>query len=112
MSSCLTTDEEAMDIAKKLDIPFEDLRRKVKSLFEFNPMLGHRGCRLAVTYPEIYQMQARAIAEAAGQLVKAGKKLVPEIMIPLVGVERELEIMRKLVDDEVKHGAERNVGSI
>ena len=96
------TDEEAMDIAKKLDIPFEDLRRKVKSLFEFNPMLGHRGCRLAVTYPEIYQMQARAIAEAAGKLIKEGKKLVPEIMIPLVGVERELEIMRKLVDDEVK----------
>lgn len=96
------TDDEALEISNKLDIPYDELRRKVKSLFEFNPMLGHRGCRLAVTYPEIYQMQARAIAEAAVKMIQDGKKLVPEIMIPLVGVEKELEMMRTLVDDEVR----------
>jgi pyruvate,orthophosphate dikinase len=96
------SDEDAMELAKRLDIPFDELTRKVRSLHEFNPMLGHRGCRLAVTYPEIYEMQARAIAEAAAQIVKDGKKLIPEIMIPLVGVEKELILMRKLVDDEVK----------
>jgi pyruvate, orthophosphate dikinase len=96
------SDEDAMELAKRMDIPFEDLKRKVRSLHEFNPMLGHRGCRLAVTYPEIYEMQSRAIAEAAAQIIKDGKKLIPEIMIPLVGMEKELIIMRKLVDDEVK----------
>lgn len=96
------TDEEAEELAKRLDIPFDELRRKVRSLHEFNPMLGHRGCRLAVTYPEIYQMQARAIAEAAAMIVKEGKTLVPEIMIPLVGVQKELTMMRQLVDEEVK----------
>jgi len=59
-------------------------------------MLGHRGCRLAITYPEIYEMQVRAIAEAACDLVKEGETLTPEIMIPLVGVDKELEILRKL----------------
>ncbi len=96
------TDEEAEELAKRMDIPLDELRRKVRSLHEFNPMLGHRGCRLAVTYPEIYQMQARAIAEAAAMIVKNGKELIPEIMIPLVGVRKELTIMRELVDIEVK----------
>jgi len=96
------TDEEAKEIALRLDLSFDELRRKVRSLHEFNPMLGHRGCRLAVTYPEIYEMQARAIAEAAAMIIKEGKRLVPEIMIPLVGVRRELSMMRALVDKEVK----------
>jgi len=96
------TDEEAKEIAQRLDLSFDDLRRKVRGLHEFNPMLGHRGCRLAVTYPEIYEMQARAIAEAAAMIVKDGQKLVPEIMIPLVGVQKELTMMRELVDVEVK----------
>jgi pyruvate, orthophosphate dikinase len=96
------TDHEAEDLAKRLDLSYDELRRKVRSLHEFNPMLGHRGCRLAVTYPEIYQMQARAIAEAAALIVKDGKHLVPEIMIPLVGVKKELMLMRELVDSEVK----------
>jgi pyruvate,orthophosphate dikinase len=96
------TDEEAKEIALRLDLSFDELRRKVRSLHEFNPMLGHRGCRLAVTYPEIYEMQARAIAEAAAMIIKDGKKLIPEIMIPLVGVRKELSMMRELVDKEVK----------
>jgi pyruvate,orthophosphate dikinase len=65
-------------------------------------MLGHRGCRLAITYPEIYQMQARAIAEAAAQVISVGQKVAPEIMIPLVGSEKELEILRQLVTLEVE----------
>jgi pyruvate, orthophosphate dikinase len=96
------TDEEAQELAKRLDVSYDELRRKVRSLHEFNPMLGHRGCRLAVTYPEIYQMQARAIAEAAAMIVREGKQLIPEIMIPLVGVRKELTMMRELVDIEVK----------
>src|SRR5207253_11250286 len=72
--------------------------------------LGHRGCRLAVTYPEIYQMQVRAIAEAASEIVKTGKKLVPEIMIPLIATDKELEILRELTITEVeKVKKEQNV---
>jgi pyruvate,orthophosphate dikinase len=59
-------------------------------------MLGHRGCRLAITYPEIYEMQVRAIAEAAAEIVKSGEKLIPEIMIPLVATDKELEVLRRL----------------
>lgn len=73
-------------------------------------MLGHRGCRLAMTYPEIYQMQARAIAEAAAEMVKAGEKLIPEIMIPIVGMEGELKRMHTLVDVEVK-AVQRETGT-
>jgi pyruvate,orthophosphate dikinase len=65
-------------------------------------MLGHRGCRLAITYPEIYQMQSRAIAEAAAQLVSEGMKLVPEIMIPLIATAKELEILRALTIEAVE----------
>lgn len=102
------TDEEAREISTKIDISFEDIRRKVKSLFEFNPMLGHRGCRLAISYPEVYKMQARAIAEAATQMVKKGHTLTPEIMIPLVGTDRELEVLRELVDKEVRAVQQEN----
>lgn len=95
-------EDEAKEIASRLDVPVEDLRRKVKSLFEFNPMLGHRGCRLAISYPEIYQMQARAVAEAAALVVKDGHRLVPEIMIPLVAEAKELSALRRLVEQEVQ----------
>lgn len=88
------SDDEIKALAKTLKMDFEKLKVRVKSLHEFNPMLGHRGCRLAITYPEIYQMQTRAIAEAAAELVKGGMNLVPEIMIPLVGTAKELEILR------------------
>jgi pyruvate,orthophosphate dikinase len=96
------TDEETQELAKRIKFDYEKLRLRVKSLHEFNPMLGHRGCRLAITYPEIYIMQTRAIAEAAAQLVKEGMKLVPEIMIPLVGMDTELAKLRTLVEQEVQ----------
>lgn len=96
------TDEETKDLAKRIGTDFERLRSKVKSLHEFNPMLGHRGCRLAITYPEIYAMQVRAIAEAACQLISEGKKLIPEIMIPLIATDKELDTLRVLTVNEVK----------
>jgi pyruvate,orthophosphate dikinase len=95
------TDEETKELALKLGVDFNKLRIRVASLHEFNPMLGHRGCRLAITYPEIYLMQTRAIAEAAAQLVKEGMTLTPEIMIPLVATRVELTKLRELVEREV-----------
>jgi pyruvate,orthophosphate dikinase len=95
------TEAETRELAAKLDMDFDRLMNRVRGLHEFNPMLGHRGCRLAITYPEIYAMQARAIAEAAVVVVKEGLSLVPEIMIPLVGVEKELSLLRDLVVREV-----------
>jgi pyruvate,orthophosphate dikinase len=88
------TDSEIAELAKRIKYDEARLKHKIHSLHEFNPMLGHRGCRLAITFPEIYQMQTRAIAEAAAQLVKEGMKLIPEIMIPLVATAKELEILR------------------
>jgi len=88
------TDHEIQELAQRIKYDVHRLRNKIQSLHEFNPMLGHRGCRLAVTYPEIYQMQSRAIAEAAAMLVKEGMQLVPEIMIPLVATENELNLLR------------------
>ncbi len=79
------------------------VHRRVTELHEFNPMLGHRGCRLGITYPEIYAMQARAIFEAAVAVAKdTGEAVVPEVMIPLVATARELEITKALVDAEAK----------
>jgi len=74
-----------------------ELLKRVEELHEFNPMLGHRGCRLGVTYPEITEMQARAIFEAAVQVAKKGKKVIPEVMIPLIGGVKELENQKKIV---------------
>ena len=96
------SEKEIAELAKRISWDADKLRNKVKALHEFNPMLGHRGCRLAITYPEIYQMQVRAIAEAAAQLVLEGKKLTPEIMIPLVATSQELEILRNLTVIEVE----------
>ncbi len=93
------TDQELMELADEMGVDFEKLNSKNKSLHEFNPMLGHRGCRLGVTYPEIYEMQVRAIMEAACELTKEKIKVIPEIMIPLVGHVKELETMRKLTVD-------------
>ncbi|WP_415062885.1 pyruvate, phosphate dikinase [Bdellovibrio sp.] len=104
------TDEETKELAKRIGMDADRLRSKVKALHEFNPMLGHRGCRLAITYPEIYQMQVRAIAEAASMLVAEGKKLTPEIMIPLVATDKELDTLRILTINEVKKvQSEKNV---
>lgn len=90
------TDDELRELAVEMGVPFDQLSAKNKSLHEFNPMLGHRGCRLGVTYPEIYEMQVQAIMEAACELAKGKAKVIPEIMIPLVGHVKELEQMRSL----------------
>lgn len=87
------------EMAKQLGVSSEAIRAKVQSLHELNPMLGHRGCRLGITRPEITEMQVRAIIEAACQVAKQGVKVLPEIMIPLVGTKAELENQRQLAVD-------------
>ena len=90
------------ELANKLGVPVEHISRRVHELHEFNPMLGHRGCRLGIVYPEISEMQARAIFEAAAEVQRKGIKVRPEIMIPLVGFPRELklqiDIVRRVAD--------------
>lgn len=94
------SDEDIAAFSKAAGIDEARVRRRLGELTESNPMLGHRGCRLGVTYPEIYEMQARAIFEAALSVQnKTGSAVVPEIMIPLVGAVKELELMRSVVDD-------------
>ncbi len=80
----------------------QQMLKKVRALSEFNPMLGHRGCRLGIVYPEIYQMQVKAICQAAVRLVKEGIEVFPEIMIPLVGHAEELRLMRELTEETAK----------
>ena len=92
-------DAEFDEVARVSGIDAEQLKRRAAELHEFNPMLGHRGVRLGVTYPEIYEMQARAIFEAACDVATRGDAPVPEVMIPLVATRRELELM-KAVDDK------------
>jgi pyruvate, orthophosphate dikinase len=92
-------DAEIAEVAEALGQDVESVRRRGAELAEANPMLGHRGCRLGISYPEIYEMQVRAIFEAALEIAKeTGQPVVPEIMIPLVGIRRELEITRAQVD--------------
>src|SRR5215510_3666468 len=91
------TDEEIADLAAKLGVSAERLRAKRNALHEFNPMLGHRGCRLGITFPEIYEAQARAIMEAACELAREGVHVIPEIMVPLVGYNHELELLRERI---------------
>ncbi|HXX81016.1 MAG TPA: pyruvate, phosphate dikinase [Thermodesulfovibrionales bacterium] len=90
------TDEELHLLAEDMNVPFEKLKARNKVLHEFNPMLGHRGCRLGITYPEIYEMQVQAIIEAACEVARKKIKVVPEIMIPLVADVREQEVMREM----------------
>jgi pyruvate,orthophosphate dikinase len=85
------------DLAEKLGVSVEKIAQRVKELHEFNPMLGFRGCRLGLVFPEISEMQARAVFEAAAQVQKSGTKVKPEIMIPLVGFKRELDLQVELV---------------
>jgi pyruvate,orthophosphate dikinase len=93
-------DAEIAEVAAALGADVATMRQRVGELSEANPMLGHRGCRLGITYPEIYKMQARAIFEGAIEVVKGGGAApVPEIMIPLVGTRRELEITRAQIED-------------
>lgn len=90
------TEEELRALSESMEVPVEKLKARNKALYEFNPMLGHRGCRLGITYPEIYEMQVRAIMEAACELSKKKVRVIPEIMVPLVGHVKELKVMREL----------------
>jgi pyruvate,orthophosphate dikinase len=91
------SDEQIKEVAKMIGISEEELRSTVKDLEEFNPMMGHRGVRLAITYPEIAEMQTKAIILAAIDMIKEGKKVQPEIMIPLVGDVKELTILKESI---------------
>ncbi len=91
------------DVAAATGLPLATVRRRIAELHEFNPMLGHRGCRLGITYPEIYAMQARAIFEAAVIVAKdTGEAVVPEVMVPLVSTARELELTKLAIDAEAR----------
>ena len=91
-------ESEYADVAAASGIAAETLKRRAAELHETNPMLGHRGCRLAITYPEIYEMQARAIFEAAVAVAADGEAPIPEVMVPLVATRAELAIIRRLID--------------
>ncbi|MDX2224926.1 MAG: pyruvate, phosphate dikinase [Rhodospirillaceae bacterium] len=96
------TDDEIAEVAASAAVSVESVRDLLVKLHETNPMLGHRGVRLGVSHPEIYEMQARAIFEAAAQLAKAGKVVLPEVMIPLVGTKKELDMMKVVVNATAK----------
>jgi pyruvate,orthophosphate dikinase len=90
------------DLAKKMGVKPEKVKARVDALHEFNPMLGHRGCRLGIAYPEITAMQARAIFEAAADVTKAKIKVKPEVMVPLVGFKKELDLQVAIIHDVAK----------
>ncbi len=99
-------DEQVKELAGELGIPVEKLKNRIASLHELNPMLGHRGCRLGIAYPEITEMQARAIFEAAAELTKEGVEVHPEVMVPLISTAAEFKnqetIIRKMADAVIK----------
>jgi len=95
-------EEDIEELAREMNITTETLKSKIKELEEFNPMLGHRGCRLGITYPEIIEMQTEAIIRAAIEVTKEGKSVTPEIMIPFVGDYREFEFVRRVIDKTAK----------
>jgi pyruvate,orthophosphate dikinase len=90
------------DLAKKLGVSLASIKKRVEDLHEFNPMLGHRGCRLGISYPEVTEMQAQAIFEAAILAKKSGIDVNPELMVPLVGFPRELELQVQVIHDTAK----------
>ncbi len=92
-----TEEEDIKEIAEEMGLSFDELKSTIVSLHEMNPMLGHRGCRLSITYPEIAEMQARAIFEAAADLTKEGVDVQPEVMVPLVGNLMEIKILREKI---------------
>ncbi len=92
------TDAEMQELADKLGKTLADVKKRAESLHELNPMLGHRGCRLPITYPEIAEMQARAILEAAVECSEEGVKVIPEIEVPLTGSKKELDIVKAIID--------------
>ncbi len=93
------SDAELADVAKVSGVSVDMARQRAMRLKESNPMLGHRGCRLAITYPEICAMQARAIFEAAVEVAKTGPAPIPEVMVPLAATQREIQICRQIIDD-------------
>ena len=97
-----TAPEDQERVAKQLGVDVRELRDTVERLHEFNPMLGHRGCRLGITYPEINEMQAQAIFEAACELLRDGVAAKPEVMVPLVGHPQEFHIAKQVIDDVAK----------
>ncbi|HEX9780757.1 MAG TPA: pyruvate, phosphate dikinase [bacterium] len=99
--------EDQERLAKQVGIPLQDVRDAVERLRELNPMLGHRGCRLGISYPEINEMQAQAILEAACELTKDGVKVLPEIMVPLVGHPQEFIMAKRTIDAVAKRTMER-----
>ena len=92
------TDAEMQELANKLGLTLEQVKNRANSLHEANPMLGHRGCRLPITYPEICEMQTRAIIEAAMECADEGIKVLPEIEVPLTGSKKELDIVKNIID--------------
>jgi len=92
------TEEQIKELSERTGIPAEEIKAKAEALREANPMLGHRGCRLGITYPEITEMQVRAIFEAACEAKKEGIKVYPEIMVPLVSIKKEIEIQKEIID--------------
>ena len=105
------TEEEMADLAKDMGITVDEVKKKCDELHEFNPMMGHRGCRLAVTYPELAKMQTRAVMEAAIEVQEEeGYEIVPEIMIPLVGEKKELKFVKDIVV-EVAEQVKKEKGS-
>ncbi len=96
------TDEELAEVAEAAGVTTEDVRVRRAELDESNPMLGHRGCRLAIAYPEICEMQARAIFEAQAEIMKEGKKAFPEVMVPLVSLKKELQVQKEIIDRVAK----------
>ncbi|MCC5910356.1 MAG: pyruvate, phosphate dikinase [Clostridiaceae bacterium] len=105
-------EKDIEQLAIKMEMPVKQLREVIEDLKEVNPMLGHRGCRLAVTYPEIYEMQVRAILEAAIIVKNEGGHVIPEIMIPLVGELKELQYNKDIVINTAKEVMEKNEASI
>ena len=103
------SDKEINEVANSLKIPVKELEIRISELHEQNPMLGHRGCRLGISFPEIYEMQCRAIFEALVHCKKQKiKSIIPEIMIPLVSTEAEIKIMKDLVVRVAKKVQEEN----
>ncbi len=95
-------DEDIKELSKEMNVDFEILKNKVESLKEMNPMLGHRGCRLGISFPEITEMQTRAIIEAAIEVKNQGIEVMPEIMVPLVGHYKELELQKEIIEKTAK----------
>ncbi|WP_417515622.1 pyruvate, phosphate dikinase [Minwuia sp.] len=92
------TEEDIRAVARAMEADPERMRRRANELHEFNPMLGHRGCRLGISFPEIYEMQARAIFEAVAEVSTVAEPVIPEVMIPLAATKREIDILKELID--------------